>query len=86
MHQRTSLRQLIEARLNMRWSEWASSHQHLAQVIDRTRLLETTVQQLASDAQYQAALRQADLDEQTLAAAAEALGQIDRLIERVLPL
>lgn len=81
----TPLRDLVEQRLGERWEDWSRSHPHLARVIDRTRLIETVVDHIRLDAEFVSALREADLDEARLAAAARVLALADRLIRRSLP-
>lgn len=78
------LRDVVEQRLNKRWPEFAAAHPHLAEAIDRTRLVESAVARLREDAQFQAALREAELDVSKLAAAARALERAEGLVGRVL--
>ena len=79
------LRDLVERRLNLRWSDFATTHPNLAQAIDQTRLLHHTVDKIQDDPQLIEALRQADLDEHQLAAAMTLLEVIERWLTRVLP-
>ena len=78
------LRDLVEQRLSKRWAEFASAHPNLAEVIDRTRLVDCAVERLRTDPQFQAILRQADLDESKLTAAARALEHAETLVGRIL--
>jgi len=78
------LRDLVEQQLDASWPEFADRHPHLAAAIDRTRLVETTVQSLADDPALQAALREADVDQATLTAAARVVGLIERAIAAAL--
>ena len=55
-------------RIDSQWPQWAKKHPNLAQVIDRIRFVESTVEQLADDPQLKEAMRQANLDEARLAA------------------
>jgi len=82
----TPLRDLIEQRLDLRWQEWAGRHPHLAEVIDRTRLLETSVTRLRDDPAFLAAMRQADIDEAQMRTAMEVIELIDKWVGRLLPL
>jgi len=82
----TPLRDLVESKLDARWTEWARAHPHLAEAIDRTRLIESAEARLRRDPAFQAALREADLDEATLAAAARVLALAQRLADRALSL
>ena len=83
--QTTPLRDLIETRLNVRWDAWASRHPHLAAAIDRTRLIETSMDRLRDDPDFQAAMAAADLDERQLAAAATLLDRVEGTLGRVMP-
>lgn len=74
------LRDLVEQRLELHWPDFARRHPNLAAAIDRTRLIDTTARSLADDPDLRAALRQADLDEATLAAASRVFGLIERAV------
>ncbi len=80
------LRSLINEKINGRWMVWAQKHPHLAEAIDRTRLVESAVELLRNDPDFIQAMRAADLDDAKLAAAARILDQADRVIRRALPL
>ncbi len=80
------LRDVVQQRMNQRWVAFAEAHPHLAEVIDRTRLVESSVQRLREDPQFQAAMREAGLDEAKLAAAMRAVDRAEMLIAHVLPL
>lgn len=80
------LRDLVEQRLDLHWSDFARRHPHLAAAIDRTRLIETTMRSLADDPALRAALRDADLDEATLVAASRVIGVIERAVSLALKL
>lgn len=82
----TPMRDLIEQRLAGRWADWAREHPALAAAIDRTKLIEQSVELVRDDPGFAAAMRAADLDEARLAAAAQLLDQIDRWIAIALPL
>jgi len=79
------LRDVVEERLNRRWSAFAEAHPHLAAVIDRTRLVESAVESLRQDPAFIAAMRDADLDEAKLAAAMRALDRAEAVVGGVLP-
>jgi len=80
-----SLRDVVARRIDKRWSQWAKAHPHLAAVIDRTTLIDSTVAELRNDPQFREAMRQAALDEDGLARAENAMQQADRLLDRVMP-
>ena len=80
------LRDLIASRVNVRWTDWAASHPHLAQVIDRTALVESAAASLRDDPVFQAALSAADLNETQLTAAARVIDLVESLVGRILPL
>jgi len=81
-----NLRDLIDEKIDGRWSRWSQKHPNLAEAIDRTRLIESTVELLRNDPDYIEAMRSADLDEARLTAAAQILDQADQIIRRALPL
>lgn len=81
----TPLRDLVEQRLAGRWEDWARDHPALAAAIDRTRLIEQTVELVRDDPRFRAAMREADVDEAKLALMARMLEQIDRWIMLALP-
>ena len=83
--QTQSLRQLVAERLEGRWAQWSQAHPHLAEVIDRTRLIDSAVARLREDEQFIAAMQQANLDERTLKSALALLEVIERWIIRLLP-
>lgn len=82
----TPLRDVIESRLEPRWTQWSQAHPHLAAVIDRTRLIESAVDRLRDDPIFVDAMRRAQMDEATLASAARILDQADHLMHKLLPL
>lgn len=79
-----SLRDVVADKVNAKWNEWAAAHPQLARVVDRTRLIESTVVQLRQEPAFLDAMRQADLDEDKLAAAAKLLDQAERLVGLVM--
>ncbi|MEX0654515.1 MAG: hypothetical protein WD534_04875 [Phycisphaeraceae bacterium] len=81
----TPLRDVIEKQLNVQWTQWAQAHPNLAAAIDRTRLVESAVQQVRDDPTFQQAMRDAQLDEATLAAAARLIEQVEQAVRGVLP-
>ena len=80
------LRDVVEQRINQRWSAFVEAHPHLAAVIDRTRLVESAVQRLRDEPEFRAAMQEAGLDEAKLAAAARILERAEALAIRLLPL
>jgi hypothetical protein len=81
-----NLRDLIDKRIDSQWSTWSKAHPNLAEAIDRTRLIESSVELLRDDPDYLEAMRLAGLDEVKLAAAAGILDRADRVIRRALSL
>lgn len=79
-----SLRDLISEKINIRWLQWSQKHPNLARVIDRTRLVESTVDRLRDDPRFIQAMRDADLDDAKLAAAASILDRADQIISATL--
>ena len=79
------LRDLVQSRLNVQWPRFARDHPHLAEAIDRTRLIESGLQRLERDAALREAMRRADVDEAALAAAVRVVERADTLLERLLP-
>jgi hypothetical protein len=79
------LRTLIIERINLRWSDWAGRHPNLARAIDRTLLVESTVDLLRDDPEFIQAMREANLDEAKLALAASILDRADQFILAALP-
>lgn len=78
------LRALIAERIDVRWSDFATRHPHLADAIDRVRLVDSAVDLLRDDPEFISAMRGADLDEARLADATKVLGMLDQLICRLL--
>jgi len=78
------LQELIEQRLDGRWNEFAEQHPNLAAAIDRVKLIETSVERLQDDPDYQAALAAAGRDEAALSAAGQVIDLVDRWIGRLL--
>lgn len=76
---------LIGEKIDVRWSDWAPRHPHLAEAIDRVRLIESTVKLLREDPEFIAAMREADLDEAGLIKASRLLEHADNFIHRLLP-
>ncbi|MCC7204876.1 MAG: hypothetical protein IT441_07330 [Phycisphaeraceae bacterium] len=83
--QTTALRDVVSQRLTSRWEAWAVDHPHLAAAIDRMKLIDSAVQSLREDAEFREAMRQADLDEAKLAAAARVLERIEGWVTRWIP-
>ena len=81
-----NLRDLIDEKIDSRWSQWSEKHPNLAEVIDRARLVESSVELLRNDPDYIEAMRSAGMDEAKLAAAAGILNKADQIIRRALSL
>ena len=79
------LRTLISDQIDARWPDFATRHPHLAQAIDRVRLVDSAVDLLRDDPEFVRAMRNADLDEARLTDAAKLLGLVDQLVHRLLP-
>jgi len=82
----TSLRDVVANRIDGRWSQWAKAHPHLAAVIDRTTLVDSTVAELRDDPAFQQAMQAANLDEAGLVQAEQVIQQAEHLLDRVMPL
>lgn len=80
-----SLRQLVEARIGLRWESWSQAHPNLARAVNRMQLAEAVIRRLEEDPELVAALRQADLDEAQLAAIGRLVTQVEKWISRVMP-
>ena len=80
-----SLHDLVGEKIEVRWSDWAGRHPHLAGAIDRIRLIEATVSHLRDDPDFVAAMREADLDEAALLRASRLLQRADELVQHILP-
>ena len=79
------LRDLVEQQIGERWSVWAEKHPNLAGAIDRTRLVQSTVEDLRRDPDFQRLMREADLDEAKLEAAWRLLQLARRCVTSALP-
>jgi len=80
-----TLRDLVADRINGRWSDWSARHPHLAEAIDRVRLVDSAVTRLRNDPDFIEAMRAADLDEADLAKASHLLDQANKLVSHLLP-
>ena len=80
------LHSLVGDKIDVLWSDWSTRHPHLARAIDRTRLVESTVQRVREDPAFIQAMRDADLDEAKLNLAACVLERASQLISEALPL
>ena len=81
----STLRDLIARRVDRQWEAFAREHPHLAAAVDRVQLVEQTVANLQHDPRFGAAMRAADLDEDRLVRAAEALERLESAIALALP-
>lgn len=79
------LRMLVSDKIDTHWSDWAARHPHLADAIDRARLVESAVDLLRDDPEFVSAIRGADLDGARLADASRLLNVLDQLVRRLLP-
>jgi hypothetical protein len=82
----TSLRDIVARRIDQRWNQWAKAHPHLAAVIDRSTLIDSTVAELQHDPDFIEAMDQAALDEARLAQAESVMTRAEALLDRVMPL
>jgi hypothetical protein len=80
-----ALRDFVAQAIHARWEDWAKAHPHLAGAIDRVKLIDAGVRGLENDPAFTAAMKQADLDEATLAAAAKALEAAHKVLGAILP-
>lgn len=78
------LHELVEQRLDMRWNEFAEEHPHLAAAIDRVQLVETSVERLLDDPDYQRALSAAGRDQTVIGVAGPVIDLVDRWVGRLL--
>ncbi|MEM1108721.1 MAG: hypothetical protein AAGH99_08530 [Planctomycetota bacterium] len=60
---KTPLRELIEAKIDEQWITWSHRHPNLAEAIDRTRLIDITVNRLRDDPAYLDAIHKMNQDE-----------------------
>jgi len=81
-----TLRDALAPQLEHRWLAFAEAHPHLAAAIDRVHLDEAVVEEIRNDPAFHRAMRDADLDEATLAAASKALERAGAVVERALAL
>ncbi len=81
-----SLHELVTQRVDVKWSDFAAAHPHLARAIERTTIIDAAVERLADDPAVRAALDQAARDEATLVASEQLLASIDAWVGRLLAL
>lgn len=79
-----NLRTLVGNRIDVRWSDFAQRHPHLAEAIDRVRLTDSAVKLLSEDPEFLEAMRQADLSEAQLGTAAGLLERAEKVVRRLL--
>lgn len=82
----TLLRDLVAERIDAAMDVFAREHPHLADAIERVKLIESTVHRLADDAEYQRAMEQAAADETLLDAAGQVVELVDRYVMKALGL
>lgn len=80
----SNLRALIESRLDLHWPEFAARHPRLAAAIERTSLVEMTVDDLAAETAVRQALDAAARDQAMLVAAGRVVDLVDAAIRRLL--
>ncbi len=80
----TCLRDLVAQRLDKHWSDFAQAHPHLAEAIDRTQLIDLTIDKLEEDADFVAAMRQANIDHAALTTAVRLVDKAESWIRRLL--
>ena len=78
------LRDIVETVIEQRWSQWAAEHPHLAEAIDRTRLVSAAVDRLRDDPEYITAMARSHSDQSRLAAAAKLIRLAESVINRLL--
>lgn len=83
---RRTLRDLVQRRVDLRWSEFVERHPHLAAAVDRVTLVRATVSALIDDPAFQEAMRVAERDAFRLGTAERILDHIDGAVGRVLGL
>jgi len=81
---REPLKQMLSPWIEGRWERFALEHPHLAQAIDRIALEDVVVDMIRDDPAYQQALVDAEIDERTLAAAANVLQKVQLVVDRIL--
>jgi hypothetical protein len=82
--EREALERLVTDRTEVHWPAFAAQHPHLARAISRIVLVEVTVDRLASDPKFRAAVDEAARDQTRLNAAAEVSGVVDRWVRRLI--
>ncbi|MFA7235878.1 MAG: hypothetical protein WC058_03350 [Phycisphaeraceae bacterium] len=82
----TTLRQLVQRQVDIRWDDFAREHPHLAAAVDRSVLIDSAVRRLADDPAYRAAMDQAAKDEATMAVGAKVVERVETWVTRLLGL
>ncbi|MHB1156103.1 MAG: hypothetical protein ACYC26_04610 [Phycisphaerales bacterium] len=82
----TTLRQLVQQQVDIRWDDFARKHPHLAAAIDRSVLIDSAVKRLADDPAYRAAMDQAAKDEAAMAVGAKIVELVETWVTRLLGL
>jgi len=80
----TTLRDLVQRRVDLRWSDFAEHHPHLAAAVDRVTLVRATVGALLDDPAFQEAMAAAERDAFHLRTAERIIDHIDGAVGRVL--
>lgn len=82
----TSLRQLVQQQVDVKWEDFAQKHPHLAAAVDRSTLIDSTVERLADDPAYRAAMDQAAKDEAAGTVGAKVVELVETWVTRLLGL
>jgi len=82
----TSLRELVQQQVDIKWEDFSRKHPHLAGAVDRSVLIDSTVRRLADDPAYRAAMDQAAKDETAMAVGAKVVELVETWVTRILGL
>jgi hypothetical protein len=82
----THLRDLVEQRINQRWVDWSRAHPNLAAAIDRTRLIEASIERLRDDPTFVQAMNAAAVDEHRVAAMERLVSLVEALVVKLMPM
>ena len=74
------LRDLVARQLDVHWDRFARDHPHLAAAVERVTLIQSAVQTLRADPEFQQALRQAAVDQATLTATQEVAKRVEAAV------
>lgn len=82
----TSLRELVQQQVDIKWEDFSRKHPHLAAAVDRSVLIDSAVRRLADDPAYRAAMDQAAKDEAAMAVGAKVVELVETWVMRLLGL